>query len=82
MSGYLMSAEKYPARYDLKIMVGRVVGHDEATLQSLHDTLPKNGIFGGKAPDMKVVDMNGDEHNLLDFMKQDRPLVLNFGSCS
>ncbi|CAK8672162.1 unnamed protein product [Clavelina lepadiformis] len=42
----------------------------------------KVAYFGGKAPDVKVFDLNGDEHNLLDFMKQDRPLVLNFGSCS
>ncbi len=38
---------------------------------------------GSQAPNPKVLSSDGNkEHNLLDFAKPGRPLVLNFGSCS
>ena len=40
-------------------------------------------VQGGGAPNPKVLSSDGSkEHNLMDFAKAGRPLVLNFGSCS
>lgn len=37
---------------------------------------------GAFAPNTRVIDFDNKEHNVLDFLKDNRPLVLNFGSCS
>ena len=44
--------------------------------------LNKTVRLGSSAPDCKLVTTDGKECRLLDFVKGNRPLVLNFGSCT
>lgn len=44
--------------------------------------LQKTARLGLPAPNCKLVTTDGQDRRLLDFVKGDRPLVLNFGSCS
>ncbi|NXN51581.1 IOD1 deiodinase, partial [Rynchops niger] len=37
---------------------------------------------GHPAPNTPVVTVNGEVRHLLDFMRDNRPLILNFGSCT
>uniref|UniRef100_A0A8C4S4X1 Iodothyronine deiodinase n=3 Tax=Erpetoichthys calabaricus TaxID=27687 RepID=A0A8C4S4X1_ERPCA len=39
-------------------------------------------VEGEAAPNTTVLDLQGGLHKLHEFMREDRPLVLNFGSCS
>lgn len=42
----------------------------------------KHASLNGPAPNTKVISLDGWKHSrLLDFAKQGRPLVVNFGSC-
>ena len=43
----------------------------------------KDADLGSSAPDAPLLNLeSGKEVRLLDFMKKDRPLVINFGSCT
>lgn len=43
----------------------------------------KQAIMNGKAPNVKLLHVDGKtESSLFEFMKQGRPLVINFGNCS
>ncbi|KAJ7360333.1 Responsible for the deiodination of T4 (3,5,3',5'- tetraiodothyronine) [Desmophyllum pertusum] len=44
--------------------------------------LPHTAKLGEKAPNCKVITLEGDMRCLFDFVKLSRPLVLNFGSCT
>lgn len=44
--------------------------------------LKKTARLGFPAPNCKLVSTEGREEKLLDYAQDDRPLVLNFGSCS
>lgn len=44
--------------------------------------LKKTARVGLTAPNCKLVSTDGQEYRVLDFMKGNRPLVLNFGSCT
>ena len=53
-----------------------------AILKIFTSDLNKTVRLGSSAPDCKLVTTDGKACRLLDFVKGDRPLVLNFGSCS
>ena len=43
----------------------------------------KDAYLGSSAPNVPLFELeSGKEVRLLDFMKKDRPLVVNFGSCT
>ena len=44
--------------------------------------LNKEAKEGGEVPNIKLVSLEGKVCNLLNFMRNHRPLVLNFGSAS
>ena len=54
----------------------RIVVNQELT------ELKKTARLGLPAPNCKLVSTDGKEKRLLDFARGNRPLVLNFGSCS
>lgn len=56
--------------------------HFVSLLRILTSDLDKTARLGAAAPNCKVATIDGMECRLLDFMKGNRPLVLNFGSCS
>jgi len=53
-----------------------------AVLKIFLSDLNKTIRLGSSAPDCKMVTTDGKECRLLEFAKDSRPLVLNFGSCS
>uniref|UniRef100_A0A452HYB1 Iodothyronine deiodinase n=1 Tax=Gopherus agassizii TaxID=38772 RepID=A0A452HYB1_9SAUR len=44
--------------------------------------LEDEAFLGHNAPNTPVADFRGEVHHILDFMQDNRPLVLNFGSCT
>jgi len=42
----------------------------------------KTALLGHSAPDCKLVTTDGEECRLLNFARGNRPLVVNFGSCT
>uniref|UniRef100_H3ALR9 Iodothyronine deiodinase n=1 Tax=Latimeria chalumnae TaxID=7897 RepID=H3ALR9_LATCH len=44
--------------------------------------LGDEAFVGQPAPNTPVIDLQGKPHSIFDFVKADRPLVLNFGSCT
>ncbi|NWX37662.1 IOD1 deiodinase, partial [Notiomystis cincta] len=44
--------------------------------------LEDEAFEGHPAPNTPVVTLGGEERHLLDFMADNRPLILNFGSCT
>ncbi|KAH1167023.1 hypothetical protein KIL84_016195 [Mauremys mutica] len=44
--------------------------------------LEDEAFLGHNAPNTPVADFRGEMHHILDFMQDNRPLVLNFGSCT
>jgi len=53
-----------------------------AILKIFLSDLNKTIRLGSSAPDCKLVTTDGKECRLLEFAKDSRPLVLNFGSCT
>lgn len=54
----------------------------KTTFKHLLVSMGDEAFKGAFAPNTRVIDFDNKEHNVLDFLKDNRPLVLNFGSCS
>lgn len=53
-----------------------------AVLKIFVGDFKKTALLGSSAPNCKLVTAEGKECRLLDFARGNRPLVVNFGSCS
>lgn len=59
------------------------LGYLRQCFRSRYLDIYKEAFLGSKAPNPRVLSLDGvRETSLLAFQKQDRPLVLNFGSCT
>ncbi|GCC33099.1 hypothetical protein chiPu_0011566, partial [Chiloscyllium punctatum] len=54
----------------------------KVVMQNLIMSYGDDAFKGYPAPNTRVIDLENKEHKLLDFAKDNRPLILNFGSCS
>ena len=59
------------------------LGYLNRCFRSRYLDISKQAFLGCKAPNPKVLSLDGDKARLLlTFQNQDRPLVLSFGSCT